>query len=411
VTEGNLFPGGIVSFGVSSGPGSVTVDHVNAGTGLQSLTVVGVPVNAVVNIPAFAPGTQAPVVITFTAINPALPVDFTLRAASTFHAANIRVRCGTVTPTPTPTPTPGNACTPATTVTEGNLFPGGIVSFGVGSGPSSVTVDHVNAGTGLQQLTLVGMPINAVVNIPPFAPGTQAPVVVTFTAINPTLPVDFTLRAASTFHAANIRVRCGILTPTPNPTPGGATTFSGRATSVNATLAGINATLNDTGSLPAAGGFITRSLASGNVLGGALTTGILDAITQGAGDQSRSQAIVANLNLNVGGNTITSDLVPASSQCTCTTSGPPECDGGVMIANLRINGVFIPIAGVNQTVNLSGGGTVVINEHIRTGAGNAVSLTVNGVRVSIPPLIAGTPAVANVILAAARSEISCGTTQ
>jgi len=373
--------------------------------------VVGVPVNAVVNIPAFAPGTQAPVVVTFTAINPELPVDFTLRAASTFHAANIRVRCGTVTPTPTPTSTPGNACTPATTVTEGNLFPGGIVSFGVGSGPSSVTVDHVNAGTGLQQLTLVGVPINAVVNIPPFAPGTQAPVVVTFTAINPTLPVDFTLRAASTFHAANIRVRCGIVTPTPNPTPGGATTFSGRATSVNATLAGINATLNDTGSLPAAGSFITRSLASGNVLGGALTTGLLDAITQGAGDQSRSQAIVANLNLNVGGNTITSDLVPASSQCTCTTGESPVCDGGVMIANLRINGVFIPIAGVNQTVNLAGGGTVVINEHIRTGAGNAASLTVNGVRVSIPPLIAGTPAVANVILAAARSEISCGTTQ
>ncbi len=56
VSEGDLFPGGIVSFGVSSGPGSVTVDHVNAGTGLQSLTVVGVPVNAVVNIPAFPAG-------------------------------------------------------------------------------------------------------------------------------------------------------------------------------------------------------------------------------------------------------------------------------------------------------------------------------------------------------------------
>jgi hypothetical protein len=80
-----------------------------------------------------------------------------------------------------------------------------------------------------------------------------------------------------------------------------------------------------------------------------------------------------------------------------------------MIANLRINGVFIPIAGVNQTVNLAGGGTVIINEHIRSGAGNAASLTVNGVRVNIPPLIAGTSAVADVILATARSEIACGT--
>jgi len=95
VTEGDLFPGGIVSFGISSGPGSVTVDHVNAGTGLQSLTVVGVPVNAVVNIPAFTPGTFDPVTVTFSVIDSAQPVDFTLRAASTFHAANIRVRCGT----------------------------------------------------------------------------------------------------------------------------------------------------------------------------------------------------------------------------------------------------------------------------------------------------------------------------
>ncbi len=51
--------------------------------------------------------------------------------------------------------------TPSTTVTEGDLFPGGIVSFGVSSGPGSVTVDHVNAGTGLQSLTLVGVPTNA----------------------------------------------------------------------------------------------------------------------------------------------------------------------------------------------------------------------------------------------------------
>jgi len=122
------------------------------------------------------------------------------------------------TPTPTPTPTP-QTCTPSTTVTEGDLFPGGITSFGVSSGPGMVAIDHVNAGTGLQQLTVVGVPINATVNIPAFAPGTFNPVVVTFTAINPALPVDFTLRAASTFHAANIRVRCGIVTPTPSPFP------------------------------------------------------------------------------------------------------------------------------------------------------------------------------------------------
>jgi uncharacterized protein YjdB len=105
VTEGDLFPGGLSSFGVSSGPGSVTVDHINAGSGLQSFTVISAT-NATVNIPAFAPGTYAPVTATFTATNPNLPVDFTLRAANTFHAINIRVRCSAPTPTPTPTPTP-----------------------------------------------------------------------------------------------------------------------------------------------------------------------------------------------------------------------------------------------------------------------------------------------------------------
>ncbi len=103
-------------------------------------------------------------------------------------------------------------CTPSTTLSEGNLFPGGLSSFGVMSGPGTVTIDHVDAGTGTQSITVVGVPTNAIVNIPPFAAGTFDPVVVTFTVINPALPVDFTLRAASTFHALNIRVRCAVVT-------------------------------------------------------------------------------------------------------------------------------------------------------------------------------------------------------
>ena len=127
-----------------------------------------------------------------------------------------------------------NTCTPATTVTEGDLFPGGIVSFGVTSGPGSVTVDHVNAGTGLQSLTVIVGPGNAAVNIPVFTLGTFNPVVVTFTQVNLAQPLDFTLRAASTFHAANIRVRCPAgptptptATPTPTPTPVGCTLTQG----------------------------------------------------------------------------------------------------------------------------------------------------------------------------------------
>ena len=112
-------------------------------------------------------------------------------------------------------------CTPTTTVTEGDLAPGGIPSFGVSSGPGSVTVDHVNAGTGLQSLTVVGKQANVVVNIPPFTPGTFDPVTATFTVIDPSQPVDFTLRAASTFHAIFIRVRCGTVSPTQALMPAG----------------------------------------------------------------------------------------------------------------------------------------------------------------------------------------------
>ncbi|MCA1602826.1 MAG: VCBS repeat-containing protein [Acidobacteria bacterium] len=179
VTEGDLFPGGPASFTVTSSPGTITVDHVNAGTGLQSFTVVSAT-NAVVTIPPFTPGTFNPVTATFTVIDPNLPVDFTLRAASAFHAIFIRAQC---------------PCTPSLTVTEDpTLPPGGLASFTVTSGPNSVTVDHVNAGTGLQTFTVVNQ-TNAVVTIPPFTPGTFDPVTATYTIINPALPVDITLRA------------------------------------------------------------------------------------------------------------------------------------------------------------------------------------------------------------------------
>jgi hypothetical protein len=108
---------------------------------------------------------------------------------------------------------------PMTTVTEGNLFPGGIASFGVTSGVNSVTVDHVNAGTGLQSFTVVGVPTNATVNIPPHTPGTFNPVTATFTATDTTQPVGFTMRAASTYHAANIQVQCVPVPPPPPPPP------------------------------------------------------------------------------------------------------------------------------------------------------------------------------------------------
>ncbi len=103
-------------------------------------------------------------------------------------------------------------------VIEGDLFPGGIGAFGVSSGPGSIIIDHINTGTGTQSITVVGVPDNAVINIPPFTPGTFNPVNVTYTPIDPNQPVHFRLRAANAFHAIFIDVWCGMCVPPPNST-------------------------------------------------------------------------------------------------------------------------------------------------------------------------------------------------
>ncbi len=91
--------------------------------------------------------------------------------------------------------------------------------------------------------------------------------------------------------------------------------------------------------------------------------------------------------------------MPASSQCTATTGGP-VCVGGIYIANLRVNGVQIVIVdgAVNQTVSLSGGGSLVINEQIRTGSNTSAGITVNGLHITIP-------GEADVIISSASSDI------
>ena len=197
LSESPVFPatnGG--SFNATSGPGVVTVDHVNNGTGLVTLGTVGPIINAVITPIVFVSGTTAPVNVFFTVINPSLPVDFTLRAASTFHDVEIRVRCAAT-------------CTPTTTLSESPVFPatnGG--SFNAMSGPGFVDVDHVNSPTGLQVLQLLPGAMNVVVQPFVFVPGQITPARVFFSVIDPTMAVDFTLRAASTFHDVEIRVRC-----------------------------------------------------------------------------------------------------------------------------------------------------------------------------------------------------------
>lgn len=195
VAEGDLFPGGPDSFNFSSGPGTITIDPVDIGTGLQSITLINASGNSSVSLPEFTRGTYDPIVVNFNQIISGYAMDFTLRVASTYHAADISVRCT-------------ETCTPLVTITEGDLLPGGTIYFNAMSGPGRIAVDPIDTGLGIKLLTLEGEPFNAVVNISPFIPGTYQPVEVEFAVIDPNLPVDFRIRAASTFYAANMRVRC-----------------------------------------------------------------------------------------------------------------------------------------------------------------------------------------------------------
>ena len=102
VSENPAFPlGGLASFTITDGVGTITIDSVDAGTGLREITAFHLT-NATVNIPAFTPGTFAPVTVTFSVINRNQPLDFTLGVRNSFHGVIIRAQCPAAPPTVLP---------------------------------------------------------------------------------------------------------------------------------------------------------------------------------------------------------------------------------------------------------------------------------------------------------------------
>lgn len=94
LTVSEVFPGSLGAFqAITPGPGSITVDVLDGGMGLQGYTLVSAE-NADVTVPIFQTGTTAPVTATFTVPNPGQPVDFTLRASQRLNAVMIRAQCG-----------------------------------------------------------------------------------------------------------------------------------------------------------------------------------------------------------------------------------------------------------------------------------------------------------------------------
>ena len=183
--------------------------------------------------------------------------------------------------------------------------------------------------------------------------------------------------------------------------PPAPTTYSGRATAVDATVkvlfASIATRLGDTGPLPADGGTLLASALTLTVPG-VMSAGVAEGNTTGGNRDASSESSVANAALAVGGVGITAALLSSETDANCV-DGSPGLSGGSNITDLEINGETISISGSpNQTITLLGGLVrVVINEQTRT----ANSIDVSALHVTVG-------GITDVVVAKTHSDITCG---
>ena len=192
------------------------------------------------------------------------------------------------------------------------------------------------------------------------------------------------------------------------------TLFSGQATVIRGRVVGIPITLVDTGTIAPEGGAIEAhalcypngpncALGLPDMTNGALSAEVLNASVVAQGHSSRANASVAELSLNVAGQTVRATLVQARASAECT-DGRASVGAVSELADLVINGQPIAITGeVNQTITLPAGGVVMINEQIASTNAGAGNVTVRALHITIPG-----PADTDVVVAEAHADIQCG---
>jgi len=198
----------------------------------------------------------------------------------------------------------------------------------------------------------------------------------------------------------------GEITQTQDP----AGPFSGRATVVRAKVLTLQEiVLADTGELPASGGAAEDSLLeadvspdqTGEVLG--LGVKVLSASTVGQGNQSSSEASVADVNMTVGGNTISAGLLRAEATARCQGASA-QLSGRSQILNLVINGMSIKVETPNQRIALPNG-FVILNEQKSNTTGNSGEITVSALHVVVGDSLTGN--IADVTISSAHADITC----
>jgi len=203
-----------------------------------------------------------------------------------------------------------------------------------------------------------------------------------------------------------------------------ATTFSGDATVVQTQLSpplgGTPIVINlvETGKLPESGGALDATLLEVNTKD---PTGILElgarvghASTVGQGKRSRAEATVADLSIDVGGNTIEATFLRAVANAVCDAVGAATATGSSKIADLVINGTSYSVGTQPDQVivNLEAL-RVVANEQTRKpGNANDADITVNALHVTAyavdPVSLKRGDRLADVIIASAHADIHCG---
>jgi hypothetical protein len=229
-----------------------------------------------------------------------------------------------------------------------------------------------------------------------------------FLGVTAILAVACETPTAPSVRAPNASVRSGF-----DDAPTSQTTFSGEATVVRATVTGFpEITLVGTGPLDASGGALNNTLAklkidkmqTGGLLGLDATVG--HASTIGQGKRSRSQATVADLAIEVLGQSIEAKFLEAEASAVCDAAGNAVGTARSAIADLMVAGIPISVTGEpGQRVEVAGL-TIVLNEQDVKQSGNTADVTVKALHVTAVQPITGTTV--DVIVAQAHADIRCG---
>lgn len=195
------------------------------------------------------------------------------------------------------------------------------------------------------------------------------------------------------------------------------TVFSGQASVIKGTIAGVPITLVETGPVDAGGGALEAHLLCypdgpdcligvPDLTNGVLSAEVLNATVVAQGNRSRATASVAELSLHVADQRISATLLEARADAQCA-DGMAFVRGEAAIADLVINGEHIVVTGeVNQRIPLPGGGVVIINEQVADASAGNGDVTVRALHIVVPGLLPGTDT--DVVIAEAHADIQCG---